>query len=283
MNKLFLGLFVAFLLLLLVGYAQVFKIFGHESSDSIQLLQKNAGQMEIGYEARAQITSVDPIRGTLTMRVALTPGGLWVDEYGCPNADCTVSINGAAGKSSVVLKKGEVVSPIEVVLSLSESPIRYPHDAHEAELDFAVSWQDEQGSWLSAPIRFHLNKAIPGYRVGCNEKVKARGCHVLATLDVIRSRSVIIFSSFLMTLIGLLGISALALALAVVGGRKVELPMLAFLATQMFALLPLRNAMPDIPPIGVLSDYMAFFWSETLTALALLSILFTWLHRRPQA
>jgi hypothetical protein len=58
--------------------------------------------------------------------------------------------------------------------------------------------------------------------------------------------------------------------------------MFSWLAALLFAMVPLRSAMPGAPPIGALSDVLAFFWAEMLIALSLVLIVFTWL-RRPGA
>ncbi len=58
--------------------------------------------------------------------------------------------------------------------------------------------------------------------------------------------------------------------------------MFSWLAALLFALPPLRNAMPSAPPIGSLSDFMAFFWAEGIVALSLATVVFAWL-RRPGA
>ncbi|HWC37055.1 MAG TPA: DUF4436 family protein [Acidimicrobiales bacterium] len=64
--------------------------------------------------------------------------------------------------------------------------------------------------------------------------------------------------------------------------RRVEIPMLTWLAALLFAIVPLRNAMPTSPPIGAEVDVIVFFWAVTVITVALLSILITW-FRQPQA
>jgi hypothetical protein len=58
--------------------------------------------------------------------------------------------------------------------------------------------------------------------------------------------------------------------------------MLTWLAALLFALIPLRNAMPNAPPIGAEIDVIVFFWAETVVALTLVTVLVTWL-RQPSA
>jgi hypothetical protein len=41
-----------------------------------------------------------------------------------------------------------------------------------------------------------------------------------------------------------------------------------------------RNALPGSPPIGALNDFLAFFWTEGIVALALIGVLVAYAVRR---
>ncbi|MDE3089868.1 MAG: DUF4436 family protein [Chloroflexota bacterium] len=105
-------------------------------------------------------------------------------------------------------------------------------------------------------------------------------CEVGYEVLIQRSGTVIAFAVFIMALKWLLALSALFVALSVaVRGRKVELAMFSWLAALLFALPPLRNAMPGVPPLGSFNDFASFFWAEGIVALSLIIIVFTWLKR----
>ena len=59
-----------------------------------------------------------------------------------------------------------------------------------------------------------------------------------------------------MVLQWLLAISAISAAIVWVNGRKIEVTMFGWMGALLFALIPLRNAMPAVPPVGVLSDFL---------------------------
>ncbi len=99
-------------------------------------------------------------------------------------------------------------------------------------------------------------------------------------MQVSRSATIVAFAIFIMILKWLLALGALFVMLSVtVRGRKVELAMFSWLAALLFALPPLRNVMPAVPPLGTLSDFLSFFWAEGIVALSLALIVFTWLRR----
>jgi hypothetical protein len=77
-----------------------------------------------------------------------------------------------------------------------------------------------------------------------------------------------------------LAISVLFFVMSLVfRGRKIEVGMFSFLAALLFAFYAVRNSQPNIPPIGVYSDFLAFFWAEVIIALCLLIAVFTWIFR----
>lgn len=75
--------------------------------------------------------------------------------------------------------------------------------------------------------------------------------------------------------LGALGIGWRVLSVNV----KAELPMCQFLAVLLFALPAVRNLQPAAPPIGSLSDFLAFFWCEGFVALSLCVLLVNYLFR----
>ena len=64
--------------------------------------------------------------------------------------------------------------------------------------------------------------------------------------------------------------------------RKFETAAVAFLAALLFAFPTVRNNLPGNPPIGSLNDFLAFFWTEGIVALALVALLIAFcVHRLP--
>jgi hypothetical protein len=47
----------------------------------------------------------------------------------------------------------------------------------------------------------------------------------------------------------------------------------------LFAFPAIRNALPGVPPVGVLNDYLAFLWAEGLVALSLVAMLVLFIRR----
>ncbi|SDE00310.1 DUF4436 family protein [Actinokineospora iranica] len=101
------------------------------------------------------------------------------------------------------------------------------------------------------------------------------GVTVLAT-EVARSTATFAFALFVMVFMWGLAVAAVVAAWFVVGGRKGLLwPSMSFMAALLFALVPLRNALPGGPPIGSVVDFCAFFLVETLISASLITTVIT--------
>jgi len=89
-----------------------------------------------------------------------------------------------------------------------------------------------------------------------------------------------IFTWFVLWMIILAAVCAVAMTIAVVtGSRPPALEGLAFLAALLFAVQPLRGALPDAPPIGIDLDVRVFYIC-ILAILACLAInVATWIRR----
>jgi hypothetical protein len=89
-----------------------------------------------------------------------------------------------------------------------------------------------------------------------------------------------IFTWFVLGMIILAAVCAVAMTIAVVtGSRPPALEGLAFLAALLFAVQPLRGALPDAPPIGIDLDVRVFYVC-ILAILACLAInVATWIRR----
>lgn len=138
-------------------------------------------------------------------------------------------------------------------------------------------------SWNAVPFSLDLRQDVTGFKIETKElKQKDRGFSIAEiTFNVERSQSSLGFAVFIMVLIGLLTLVAFLAGFAVVVlGRRIEMSMLGWLGGMLFALVPLRNAMPGAPPIGCLADYMSFFWAEAITAATLIAVVLTWFVRK---
>ena len=133
------------------------------------------------------------------------------------------------------------------------------------------------------PLVVELYGSISGLEIEATRTRESTPTFVAIDMEIERASTVRFFSTFIMTAMWLLALAVLFLTLWVaLGGRKVELAMFSFLGALLFAFPALRNSQPGTPPIGTLSDFIAFFWAEMIIALCLLTLLALWLKRAPK-
>lgn len=238
-----------------------------------------------------QLISVDPVKGELVARLNFDPQGSYLSSDGVDAGQTMVlDVNGAAGKVSTTYKKDDRMSPTDVTVSLYDGNVMdYPFDVHDTDLSINLNVVNagkdgEETTYEAVPMNISFTGALSGYQISASEDetVKDTGYSDIV-MQIQRSASVKFFAFFIMALQWLLALVALGVALScIVWGRKIEVGMFGWMGALLFALIPLRNAMPAVPAIGTLSDFLAFFWAEAIVALSLVAIVVTWLARPTQ-
>lgn len=132
------------------------------------------------------------------------------------------------------------------------------------------------------PAEFVVFKQVPAYSVVDVSADPTNPDGVLGVHFEVRRASTAIFFSLLVTAIMwvlALGVAFMAL-MVVTHRRKFELAVMSFMAIILFAMpAALRSFQPGIPPPGVLSDFYGFFWCDIIVAVALSTVLVTYLRR----
>jgi len=136
------------------------------------------------------------------------------------------------------------------------------------------------GEEEEVPIAVDFHGSIPGMKIEAAKSSDSDDDYVGIDMKIGRSATVIFFSLFITFLMWGATIVVVLLVLSVIlRGRKIEVGMFSFLSALLFALVAVRNSQPGVPPIGVFSDFISFFWAEVILALCLLTLVFTWLLR----
>ncbi len=102
------------------------------------------------------------------------------------------------------------------------------------------------------------------------------------TIGVSRTISTRIFALLIAGLLGAIALIALIAVRNVASGRRAQdLSMTDWFAALLFAIVPLRLALPGSPPIGVWLDVLVFFWAVAVVMLSLLWWIKIWIDRGP--
>lgn len=286
------GLIIGIILLLLfaAAYALVLCVYKSEGenraaglsyeTEKLDKLDKNR------IDAYAKIVSADPVKGDIVVRLTFTPQGSLLSADGVTlSRDLLLDVSSAAGKHAYEFKKGKRMDAVEAIVDMYEGePMDYPFDKHEAELAFYFepAGAATEAPDHSIPVALELRGSVSGLRIDASYAKENTDDRVVVDLSVSRASTAIFFSVFIMVAMWALTLGVVFLVFRVLAGhRKIEIGMFSFLGALLFAFPALRNSQPGTPPIGTLSDFLAFFWAEVMIALSLLSVVVTWLIRGP--
>ena len=238
-------------------------------------------------DVNGKILTIDPITGITVIRLQFAPQGTYLAKDGVSlSKNIDILVNSVKDKPVYNFKKGDIMQSVDVTVELQDTVNTYPFDKHHANFYMqvtapgaAVAGVDSTDNYESVPVTLNFAAAMNGYN-NTAEDVSKDVSAVDANIVINRSIIVVSFAVFIMIIKWGLAMSALLVMLSVVvRKRKVELAMFSWLAALLFALTPLRNAMPNVPPIGSLNDILSFFWAEGIVAISLIVIVFTWLSR----
>ena len=287
------------LLLAVVGaYAFTLRSFLGESERQANPTVVSDGAGPDHVSISGTVVQVDPSRNEATVRLVFSPEGKYVTADGSLTQAMVVKVDNATGLSDRPFEKGKTMSPSDVVVSMTGGRITdYPFDATTAVVGLYLSTQAvsaapavgdkpavEAVEGVPVEVNFEVQAAIHGFAIATAPDPESSGPFAGIDLTIRRSASTLFFSLFIMTLMWVLTLGAVGIAWRVLStGVKTELPMCALLAIMLFAFPAVRNLQPAAPPIGALSDFLAFFWCEALVAISLCSLLgnYVFLSLRP--
>jgi len=133
------------------------------------------------------------------------------------------------------------------------------------------------------PISFDLSASVPGIRFE-EDIVKTAldgGTHI--QLNLKRANQVITVSMGIQLMMLCLALSVLAMVLfGTIKAEESALVPLSVSVTLIFGLPALRDAQPNVPPLGVFSDYVSYIWAESIVAAATIIAIWVWIFRHHQ-
>ena len=280
---------IVLLLIFAAAYICVLSAYKNESANRAAELTadtQKAGENRIDVTGR--IVTADPIKGDVVVRLEFTPHGSFASGDGATlSRDFDLYVATATGKNVHEFKKGKRMNPVEAVFEIYEGePMDYPFDTHTAEIAFffepAAGKTGESGGNESIPMAVELRGSVAGLRIDAEYAKENQPDHAVIDVSIQRASTAVFFSVFIMIAMWALTIGVICLVFRVFAGhRKIEISMFSFLGALLFAFPALRNSQPGTPPIGTMSDFLAFFWAEVIIALSLLSVVLRWLIRGP--
>ena len=300
---------IALVVLVAVGIAMYFTIgvFKAEGVQKSVVISDKATLKTNFVDIKVQLLSFDPIKGDASTRITFEPQGSLISDEGSVTQDLKFFVNSANGKQEIDFNKGKRMTPVEAVIPIYEgNAADYPFDEHKAQVELyltpgkpaekkpdakpaaathegdgeAAAPKNEEDALEDIPINVDWFGSLPGYTIKASNSKESDENYVLFDVGVDRSNVTVFFSVFVTVLMWALSLAVLFLMISVLfRGRKAEIAMFSFMAALLFAFYAVRNSQPNVPPIGVMIDFLGFFWAEIIVGACLLAGVFTWVLR----
>jgi len=224
------------------------------------------------------VTELELLKGELEVHLELFPHGIYsLSQTPYPSQNIILTTNNMySNKPDILFKEDEFMDKGGLRFETREGNLNYyPFDSHTSEVSISLE-TEEEAIPISALIFSHSH--IPGYRLSTN--IERSRKHQTLTFKIRRSWSIILLSLLIVIIMWALALIALFLALKVRKADKVpEANLMSLMPTLLFAFPAIRNIQPSIPPFGTVSDFLSFFWTETIVVIAFILIAKAWLER----
>lgn len=169
----------------------------------------------------------------------------------------------------ITVAKGQTGTDTPRTFAVNGIVTDYPFDRYHSLMTFAA-----RADGASVPVAVTISSADPFFRN--TPSADSITTDPLAEVDIdltaTRSTPTLVFAVFVMVLMLGLAAAAVTASYYILRWRRGLLfPGCSMMAAILFALIPLRNAVPGDPPIGSVIDFASFFIAETVIATALIA------------
>lgn len=266
-KRLILGIVVGVLIVGFVGFILSSFLQVRRSS----LVEGDPG-LHDGIRITADVVDVSPADRVVRLRLGFIPVGKFSQDGNFLSAPVTVSVLGGADVVHDEYKASEIMLPADVRIPLQSGNVNmYPLDTYESTMRIAVS--TPEGAAIATAVIVAASN--PGYKVQITSGTQPAGgaVHDLV-LRVSRAPTTIFFAVFtqvLMLTITTLAISAIFWLLRGGATESVRF-IIPLILVLLFAFPAIRSFAPGIPPMGVLVDFLAFFWCEVALGIGVIVV-----------
>ena len=258
---------------LLVAYVTPIVLFLNERTRSTASISDKSHDVALDLK----ITVADFVKGTVTFHV-LPAGGTLMGKNGRLMKEVVLETDPGTGLLTHTFKPDIPLTPWVVTTTPDSGDILdYPFDRYTLDLEILAR---SEGKPVS--IGTEVEEVPHGFRAKRVEQFSAQGD---TEIQVTVARTGTIIFVALLSTVSLLLVSIAACAVAwhvAMHNRKIEFSMMIWTAALLFVIPTVRNSMPGGAPTGALIDYIIFFWLQIAIAVAMATLVLTWV-RRPAA
>jgi hypothetical protein len=266
-----------------ISYSALLVYYRGESDARSSDLQVGDATVPDRLDVYARLLSVDQQQEQAVVRLNFEPKGSVANPAGALAGPLKLFVNSANGSQERTFESGKMMNPTDVTLDMYDGSITdYPFDRFTTELQVGASTSSPSAAGTqTVPVVVDFVGSLHGLKVEESALTSQEsGGVVPVNVTISRSPTTIAIAGFIMALLLAMALSVLILTLSVaLWGQKLELPVVTLLGALLFGFVAFRNTLPGTPPVGALSDFLAFFWAEGIVAICLFVLVAVYLKR----
>jgi hypothetical protein len=223
----------------------------------------------------ADIEDIQSNNSVLRANVTVTPGSALLDPLTRNlKEDLSIVVTSVVTAGKRTWSKGTRPDVFTVSLILAGDVANWPFDRYRSgpiiiELFSGAAQAPERATVT-------LVDRLLGWKVGATPDSKT-DTPPLYRLDLYRSPSTVAFGVVILSvLIALAGLGLFVAVQTVRDRRKFQPPMTTWYAAMLFAVMPLRNALPDSPPFGCWIDVTIVIWVIVVLVISMMLYIRCW-------
>ena len=231
--------------------------------------------------ATLTVEDVQSNYSVLVANLAISPGSKLLDpQTQHLNSDLSLRVRSVATPTRRTWTKGMLPGVFPVPLTIAGEIEKWPFD-HYGSGPIEVELVHPNGETVVEQVPVTFVNHLPGWQVDATTGNAAGPYRV--TLE--RSLSAAAFGIVILgVLIAIAGLGLFVAVQTLRDRRKFQPPMTTWYAAMLFAVVPLRNALPGSPPFGGWIDITLVLWVLVVLVISmLLYIACWWRHLRPEA
>jgi Domain of unknown function (DUF4436) len=227
-----------------------------------------------GTTVTIDLQDLQSVKGMLNANVTLSPGPGLLDPATGLKEDVSIAVHSAATPTKRTWTKGMVPGVFPVPLTIGGDLEDWPFDTYHSG---PVTVDLFRGA-SQVPERTSVTfvDRVPGWKVDV-PLVDQAGLPAPYRVELHRSPSTKAFGAVIVgVLIALAGVALFVAIQTMRNRRKFQPPMTTWYAAMLFAVMPLRNGLPDAPPIGSWIDVTVTLWVIAVLAVSMLLFISCW-------
>lgn len=234
-----------------------------------------------GVRVHANLIQVVPDHDNAVVRLTFTPQGSFVADRYFLSRPLRVLAVGGSEILDEKFEAGETMPAEGLDIQLGDGDVgEFPFDEYDAQVQVRVV------SPTGEPVPSVLvgEASVHGYRFTVTSGLAEPNRGNNLNFAVRRAPTTVAFAIFIDVLMWALAALALTMALGEIrSAEEIDGAAITLLGVLLFAFPAVRNSVPNMPSLGVLSDYLSYFWCEIGLGLGLVSLLIFNIRRQRRA